>query len=100
MLTGTAGGLGLLALKARSDAARTTASARRADYAFLLALLVLAATGLLTLAVRATHAFGPVLVIHLSAIAVAFAAAPYTKFPHWIYRLLAIYKHRLDGGES
>jgi citrate/tricarballylate utilization protein len=106
VLTGTAGGLGMLAgglgllvLKARSDAARTTPSARRADYAFLLALLVLAATGLLTLAVRATPAFGPVLLVHLSAIAVAFAAAPYTKFPHWIYRLLAIYKHHLDGGE-
>lgn len=104
VLTGTAGGLamlagglGLLALKARSDAARTTASTRRADYAFLLALLVLAATGLLTLAVRVTPVFGPVLVVHLSAIAVAFAAAPYTRFPHWIYRLLAIYKHRLDG---
>lgn len=104
VLTGTAGGLGmlagglgLLALKARSDAGRTTASTRRADYAFLLALLVLAATGLLTLAVRVTPAFGPVLVAHLSAIAVAFAAAPYTKFPHWIYRSLAIYKHRLDG---
>lgn len=104
VLTGTIGGLamlgggfGLLALKVRSDAARATASTRRADYAFLLALLVLAATGLLTLAVRVTPAFGPVLVVHLSAIAVAFAAAPYTKFPHWIYRSLAIYKHRLDG---
>lgn len=27
---------------------------------------------------------------------VAFAVAPYTKFVHWLYRLLAVYKHNLD----
>jgi citrate/tricarballylate utilization protein len=88
-----AGGTGLLVLKARSDPARGTTAMRRADYALLLALLILAATGLLTLAVRDTALFGPVLTAHLAAIAVAFAVAPYTKFTHWLYRLLAIYKH-------
>lgn len=90
------GGAGLLALKARSDAARSTASMRAADYAFTTALLLLAATGLLTLAVRDTPAFGPVLTAHLAAVMVGFAVAPYTKFAHWPYRLLAIYKHNLD----
>ncbi len=52
-----------------------------------------AATGLLTLAVRQTPLFGPVLTVHLAAIAVAFTVAPYTKFTHWLYRLLAIYKN-------
>ena len=92
-----AGGAGLLALKARSDPARGTPGMRKADYAFTAALLVLAASGLLTLAVRDTAAFGPVLVAHLAAVMVAFAVAPYTKFAHWTYRLLAIYKHNLDA---
>ena len=90
------GGAGLLALKARSDPARGTEGMRAADYALTVALLTLAATGLLTLAVRDTAAFGPVLVAHLAAIMVAFAVAPYTKFAHWLYRLLAIYKHNLN----
>jgi citrate/tricarballylate utilization protein len=90
------GGAGLLALKARSDAARSTPGMRAADYAFTTALLLLAASGLLTLAVRDTPAFGPVLVAHLAAVMVSFAVAPYTKFAHWPYRLLAIYKHNLD----
>jgi len=104
VLTGTLGGLGmiaggagLLALKARSDEARTAPGMRRADYAFTAALLLLAASGLLTLAVRDTAAFGPVLTVHLAAIMAAFAVAPYTKFAHWPYRLLAIYKHNLDA---
>lgn len=104
VLTGTAGGLGmlaggagLLALKARSDPARGTPGMRRSDYVLLLSLLVLAASGLLTLAVRETALFGPVLTAHLAAVAVAFAVAPYTKFSHWLYRLLAIYKNALTG---
>lgn len=102
VITGTAGGLGiltgaagLLILKARSDAARTTPSMRQSDYGLGWALLLLAGSGLLTLAARGTAAFGPVFAAHLTAIVVAFAIAPYTKFTHWIYRLLAIYKHNL-----
>ena len=91
-----AGGAGLLVLKARSDGARSTERMRAADYAFTTALLLLAVTGLLTLAVRDTAAFGPVLTAHLAAIMVSFAVAPYTKFAHWPYRLLSIYKHNLD----
>ncbi|TWH70878.1 citrate/tricarballylate utilization protein [Micromonospora olivasterospora] len=40
--------------------------------------------------------FGPILVAHLAAVIVAFAITPYTKFVHWIYRLLAIYKDNVD----
>ena len=92
-----AGGAGLLALRARSDPARGTQGMRGADYAFTAALLILAASGLLTLAVRDTATFGPVLAAHLAAVMTAFAIAPYTKFAHWVYRLLAIYKHNLDA---
>jgi citrate/tricarballylate utilization protein len=94
----TAGGTGLLILKARSDAARGSSSMRRADYGFLWALLLLAASGLLTLALRGHPLFGPVLLLHLSAVVVAFGIAPYTKFVHWMYRLLAIHKNNVDAG--
>jgi len=103
VLTGTAGGLGmvagcagLLVLKGRSDPALGIASMRRADLGLLWALLVLAVTGLLTLALRTGPLFAPVLVVHLAAVIVAFAVTPYTKFVHWLYRLLAIYKDNLE----
>jgi len=103
VLTGTAGGLamvagcaGLLVLKGRSDPALGTESMRRADLGLLWALLVLAVTGLLTLALRSGPLFAPVLVVHLAAVIVAFAITPYTKFTHWLYRVLAIYKDNLD----
>lgn len=31
-----------------------------------------------------------------AAVVVAFAIAPYTKFVHWVFRLLAVYKNNLD----
>lgn len=103
VVTGTLGGLGMLigcaglvVLKRRSDPEQGTDTMRAADYGLLWALLVLSVTGLLTLALRATPAFAPVLVVHLASIVVSFAIAPYTKFVHWIYRLLAIYQDNLE----
>jgi citrate/tricarballylate utilization protein len=69
---------------------------RQADYGLLGALLVLMISGLLVLLTRSTVAFGPILVVHLAAVIVAFGIMPYTKFVHWMYRLLAIYKDNLE----
>jgi citrate/tricarballylate utilization protein len=106
-LSGTIGGIGMIAgcagllLEKRNSASRTSSQAmRRADYLLLWSLTVLAVTGLLTLLLRATWAFLPILVIHLTAVIACFAVAPYTKFMHFIYRLLSIYKYRLDGGDG
>jgi citrate/tricarballylate utilization protein len=103
VMTGTVGGamqvvgcIGLMVLKRRSDRDQTTTSMWRADFAFLWALLVLNTTGLLVLALRSTALFGAVLVVHLAAVLVAFAIAPYTKFVHWVFRLLAVYKNVLE----
>jgi citrate/tricarballylate utilization protein len=85
------GCIGLVALKRRSAGELTGESVRAADEGLLGALLVLAGTGVLTLLLRATPTFGVILLIHLAAIVVCFAVAPYTKFVHWVYRLLAIY---------
>ncbi|HEY3684096.1 MAG TPA: tricarballylate utilization 4Fe-4S protein TcuB [Streptosporangiaceae bacterium] len=99
VVSGTAGGVamivgcaGLLALKRRAAPEQGTETMRRADHGLLGALLVLAVTGVLTLVLRETAAFGAVLLIHLAAIVVCFGVAPYTKFVHWVYRLLAVYQ--------
>jgi citrate/tricarballylate utilization protein len=105
MVAGCAGLL-LLRLAARNPAAsgppREDAALARRGYALLAGLLLLAVTGLLTLVLRDTAAFGPVLVIHLAAVVACFAIAPYTKFMHVIYRFLALVHDSADtgGGEA
>lgn len=103
VVTGTGGGIGmvigcigLVVLKRRSDPGLGTDTMTNADHGLLWALLILSVTGLLTLALRTGVLFGPILVIHLAAVVVAFIVAPYTKFVHWVFRLLAMYKNNLD----
>jgi citrate/tricarballylate utilization protein len=97
-----AGCAGLLALR-RADRQLTSAESAREDpalarrgYALLGGLLLLAVSGLLALALRDTAAFGPVLVVHLAAVAACFAIAPYTKFMHVVYRFLALVHDRAE----
>jgi citrate/tricarballylate utilization protein len=66
------------------------------DYGFLVALTFLALTGLATLLTRSTAAFGIVYLLHLAAIVLCFAAAPYTKFMHIVYRFLALVRDNLE----
>jgi citrate/tricarballylate utilization protein len=107
VLTGTVGGVlasigcvVLIRLKERADALQTTPTMRAADYGLLWALLIIMVSGLAVTFTRTTIAFGPLLVIHLAAVIVAFAVAPYTKFFHWTYRVLAIYKDNLDRPQA
>lgn len=92
-----AGCVGLLRLKRLGDNDQSTGVMRQADFAFLWALIALNGTGLLVLFLRTTPVFGEVLVIHLAAVIVAFGVAPYTKFVHFIFRTLAIYKNTLEA---
>ena len=92
VILGTADGLamvagcaGLIALKRRGDPAPDAA-----DYGLLHRAWVLAFTGMLTLLLRATRAFGLVLVVHLATIVVCFTLLPYTRFIHAIYSFLAL----------
>jgi citrate/tricarballylate utilization protein len=75
---------------AREDPAREDPALARRGYALLGGLLLLAVSGLLTLVLRDTAAFVPMLVVHLAAVAACFAIAPYTKFMHVVYRFLAL----------
>jgi citrate/tricarballylate utilization protein len=90
LAVGCAGLLALRLLAAGETPAREDPALARRGYALLGALLVLAVSGVLTLVVRDTAAFGPVLYVHLVAVAACFAIAPYTKFMHVIYRFLAL----------
>ena len=103
VLLGTGGGLalaagcaGLIALKHRSDPVPAPDEAV-AGYGLLIGLAALAVTGLLTLLLRTTSAFGLILVVHLTTIVVCLALAPYTSFPHFIYRSLAILHDNLTA---
>jgi citrate/tricarballylate utilization protein len=98
VVAGTAGGLGMLAgcagliaLKRRGEPPPGVA-----DYGLLLGLTLLALTGLLALLLRATPAFGLILVAHLATIVVCFAIAPYTRFVHAGYRFLALVSDNLE----
>lgn len=86
----------LLALKVTASRDTTTEQMVAKDYALLTSLDFLAVTGLLTLLTRDTATFGIVLVIHLVAVAFTFLAAPYSKFTHVIYRVLALVRDNLE----
>jgi citrate/tricarballylate utilization protein len=96
----TAGCGGLLRLRSRSDPYRTDGLMSSRTRSLLLALLVLSVTGLLTLLLRGTVAFAPVLMIHLAAVTACFAIAPYTKFVHVIFRFLALVHDRSEAGRA
>ncbi|MBO0693400.1 MAG: tricarballylate utilization 4Fe-4S protein TcuB [Acidimicrobiaceae bacterium] len=103
VLSGTLGGvaimigtLGLLFLKSRADPYATDEDAIGQDAAFVAALAILALTGLLTLLLRSSSAFGIVLIVHLSVVAACFVLAPSSKFAHAPYRLLALVQEHLE----
>ncbi|MFJ3779319.1 tricarballylate utilization 4Fe-4S protein TcuB [Streptomyces sp. NPDC090075] len=89
VISGSAGGIAMIV-------GGTGLWLRGGGTGFLWALLVLAASGMLTLLLRETVAFGPLLLLHVAAVAVAFAISPYTKFTHWIFRLLSMHHDNLE----
>ena len=84
-----AGATGLLMLKPTSRIGARRAE-RALDYTFLVALELVAVTGIVLLAVRSTVAMGSVLIVHLAAVYALFLSAPYGKFVHAVYRLAAL----------
>lgn len=106
VISGIAGGAGLLAgcgglilLKTRAAPAMSVKDMTIKDYGLLSALAFLALSGLATLATRSTPAFGIVLLIHLAAVMLTFASAPYSKFSHVVYRFLALVRDHLERSQ-
>ncbi len=94
------GSIGLISLKLRSDPTPAGAGATGLDYAFLVLLGLASLSGMLTLAFRDTKAMGSMLAIHLGLIAALFVSAPYGKFVHFVYRYLAIVRHRVEQNQQ
>jgi citrate/tricarballylate utilization protein len=104
VLSGTVGGIGLLAgcvglieLKRRSSPVTSFAAMTVKDYGFLFALAFLALSGMLVLLTRNTAAFGIMFLVHFAAVAMTFGAAPYSKFVHLIFRYLALVRDRIEA---
>ncbi len=73
----------------------------RIDYPFLLVLNLTALTGLLLLYSRLflPGAYGFMFAIHMGFVVSLFIAVPYSKFVHWVYRLLSLLKYRLETAD-
>jgi citrate/tricarballylate utilization protein len=104
VLSGAAGGLavlagcvGLIDLKRRSSPVTSLAAMTVKDYGALVALAYLAASGLATLLLRTTPAFGLVFLAHLAAILLCFASIAYSKMMHVFFRYLALVQDGLEG---
>ena len=77
---------GLIALKTRASRDLKASREMKLDVSFLIALLVVAATGGALLALRKSPAMGVLLLVHLAMVGVLYLTAPYGKFMHAIYR--------------
>ena len=91
-MVGTAG-----LLLQRRDPALSSPADRGLDRAFLVLLLLTAATGLLLLALREHAAMGVLLIVHLGVVLALFVTLPYGKFVHGLYRAAALYRYRRTG---
>ena len=103
VLLGTAGGIGmmvggsqLLWLKLAGDPAPRSRALLGSEAGLLLLLLLVAATGLLLLALRATGGMGVALAVHLGAVLALFLLLPYSKFVHGLYRTAALVRNAME----
>ncbi len=106
VLLGTLGGLGLVVgtaglfwLKLSGDQAPRARRLLGADAGLLLLLFLVAASGLLLLAVRATGAMGVTLAVHLGLVLALFLTLPYSKSVHALYRTGALIRHAIERPE-
>jgi citrate/tricarballylate utilization protein len=93
-----AGTIGLLALKARSDAAPFPRTGM--DVSFLVLLLLTSVTGLLVLFLRTTAAMGILLLVHLGVVLGLFLTMPYGKLVHGLYRYAALARYAVERSRA
>ncbi len=104
VLLGSVGGAGLLAgpvgllwLKIRRPPERHDQAQFGMDLVFLVLLFETSLTGFLVLALRESAVMGPVLGVHLGAVAGLFLMLPYGKFVHGMYRFCALVRYAIEG---
>ncbi len=103
VLLGTIGGIGIVAgtvglfwLKLGGDREPRADDLIGADVGLLLLLLLVAISGLLLLALRATGAMGVALAAHLGFVLAFFVTMPYSKFVHGPYRVAALLRYAIE----
>lgn len=103
VVLGTIGGLGMIIgtggltwLKVIGDPNPTARNLLGADYALLSLLLLVAASGLLLLALRETTAMSVLLAIHFGVVLSFFLLLPYSKFIHGVYRAAALLRAAME----
>jgi citrate/tricarballylate utilization protein len=112
VLLGTVGGIlmligtvGLMAMKFVDDPMPNVRRLLGGDIALLMLLAMIALTGLVLLAVRASGAMGLAMAVHLGFILAFFLVLPYSKMVHGIYRSAALLRRAIErnmkplGGE-
>lgn len=87
------GTAGLVWVKTVTDPGPVAKRLIGGEYAMLILLFLVGATGLLLLAVRHTGAMGITLALHFGLVLALFVAAPYSKLVHGVYRGLALLRH-------
>jgi citrate/tricarballylate utilization protein len=93
MLIGT---VGLFAMKLVDDPMPAVRRLLGGDVALLVMLAMIALSGLVLLAVRATGAMGLVMAIHLGFILGFFLVLPYSKMVHGVYRSVALLRRAVE----
>jgi len=87
------GAAGLAQVKVITDPGPVAKKLAGGEFAILGLLFLIAATGLLLLAVRHTGAMGIMLAIHLGLVFAFFLLMPYSKMVHGVYRGLALLRN-------
>ncbi len=86
------GGLWMMALKHQSDPELSDPKTHTSEYAFILLLVIVAASGLALNGFGASDALRFWLAFHLASVATLFILTPYSKMAHGFYRLIAMMK--------
>jgi citrate/tricarballylate utilization protein len=87
------GAAGLMHTKIVTDPGPVSRKVLGGEFAILALLFLIAATGLMLLALRHTGAMGVLLAIHLGLVFAFFLAMPYSKMVHGVYRGIALLRH-------
>jgi len=107
VLLGTLGGIGMVLgatgltwMKVVADPGPVAKSVLGCEYAMLMLLWMVAATGLVLLGLRHTGAMGVLLVVHLGFVLAFFLVLPYSKMVHGAYRGAALIRNAMERRQA
>jgi citrate/tricarballylate utilization protein len=89
----------LLALKLIADPIPASRAVAGGEYALLLLLIAIGATGLMLLGFRTTSGMGILLCVHFGLVLALFLFIPYGKMVHGAYRAAALLRNASERGE-